>query len=386
MLRFEREGVYNIVSTKSKSENLSVNVAFVGEFPPENFFIINKFSHNDENNLLFKVFFQNFHSENRMDTFCDFFSKDNYFCAIFKYIENQNLKYKYNKKVCIDDFESRIKVFEGICIKIRSYMNKVPNVITLAISDPENILIDDNNQIFFNVDLQNIDKYKEEEKLFIENKNKYIVKKLSEIFKCIFEVELDSKYNKIMHLIYDKGILGLYKSIEEYVVDLKKNSEKAKVSSFISYIKYQYKLRKKNAKKYVKLITIPLVASICVFLIYKKIKDFKGSNVPGQSMTIGEITYSGGADESAKSVDLDNSLSSKVEITRPKKPKTISKDADIDFTDYIVKFGDTPSSIAESYYGDKSLSSVITSFNETTGHLVPGSILRLPVKSVVDQI
>lgn len=385
MLRFEREGIYNIVSTKSKDKNLSVNIAFIGSLPPNDFFIINKFSHNIENNSLFKVFFKNFHSENKMDNFCDFFSKDNHFCAIFKYKENQNLRYKYNKRVCVDDFESRIKIFEMICIKLKSYINKIPNVIVLAISEPENILICDDNQIFFNVDLQYIDKYKEEEKKFIENKNKYILKKISEIFRVIFEIELDSKYNTIMQLIYEKASLGLYKSIEEYVVDLKKNSEKAKVSSFISYIKCQYKLRKKNAKKYTKLITTPIVVSICVILIYKKIKDFRGSNVSGQSMTIGEITYSGGADESAKSVDLDNSLSSKVEISKPKRSILISKDAEIDFTDYIVKFGDTPASIAESYYKDKSLSSVITSFNGTTGHLIPGTILRLPVKSVVDK-
>ena len=97
------------------------------------------------------------------------------------------------------------------------------------------------------------------------------------------------------------------------------------------------------------------------------------------------MTYSANSkDKSPKSVDLKNSPKSIV--IEPSKTKAIyiPKDSNISFDDYIVQDGDTPSSISESNYSDRSLSPAITSFNGITGYLIPGSILKIPQKSVID--
>lgn len=384
MLKFVKEGIYNIVATKYENENLVINVGFTNDFPPKNFFLINKFKHNKENDPFFKELLINFISKNKTENFHDFFSLDDYFYAIFSYKENQNLNYRYNKNCCITDFETRVKIFEEICIKIKScLLNNVPILIIMSMLDPVNISIDEENQIFFNLDLRLIDNYKEEQKKFTENKNKYIIKKLSYIFKTIFETEISSKYNRIMQFIYKKSTLGLYKSLEEFVVEIKNNVQEAKISSFFDYIKYQFKIRKRLIKRITNIFLIIAAVSIVIFLIYKKLKSLNQGVVNGQSLTIGEVNYSGGSDDSAKSVDLDINKSANVELAETKKKVTIPKGSDIEYADYIVKQGDTPSSISEQQYGDKAYGSAITSFNGINGHLVPGSILKLPAKSAV---
>ena len=384
MLKFSREGIYNIVATKYENDNLTINIGFIGEFPPKKFFIINKFKHNKENDLLFKELFINFISKNKDENFRDFFSLNDHFCAIFKYEEHQNLDYKYNKNNCITNFETRVQIFELICIKIKTCLiNNLPILIIMSMLDPKNISIDNENQVFFNLDFRLINIYENEKNKFEENKNKYIIKKISYIFKKIFEVELSSKYNRVMQIIYKKGSLGLYKSLEEFVIDIKNNIKEAGISSLFEYIKYQINIRKYLIPKIINIVLIPSILIISVFLIFNKMKSLNQGTIQGESVTIGEITYSGGKDESAKSVDLDNSGSANIELNQPKKNISIPQNADIEYTDYIVKQGDTPSSIAEEQYGDKSYGSAITSFNGATGYLVPGSILKLPSKSIV---
>ena len=105
------------------------------------------------------------------------------------------------------------------------------------------------------------------------------------------------------------------------------------------------------------------------------------------SFTIGEITYSGdGNDESAKSLDLDTSMKSKLESESKNKKVYLPENSEVEYDDYIVKQGDTPSSISESQYSDKSFGSAITSFNSVSGNLVPGTILRIPSKSAVESL
>lgn len=268
MLKFIREGIYNIIATKYKNDDLTINIGFTGDFPPKNFYIINKFKHNEENNVLFKDLFINFISKNKDENFSDFFSLGDHFCAIFKYEEHQSLDNKYNKNNCITSFETRVKIFESICIKIKTcLLRNMPILIIMSMLDPKNISIDNNNQIFFNLDFRSIDTYNFEKKKVEEDKNKYIIKKMSYVFEKIFEIELSSKYNRIMQFMYKKGNLGLYNSLEEFVVDIKKNMKEAEISSLFQYIKYQISIRKYLIPKIVNFVLIPAAIILIVFLV-----------------------------------------------------------------------------------------------------------------------
>ena len=85
MIKFFKEGKYSIAATKFKDENVTINIGFLGEIPERKYFIINKFKHSDENNQLFKDLIMYFRSKDKIESFVDFFSMNNYFYAVFKY-------------------------------------------------------------------------------------------------------------------------------------------------------------------------------------------------------------------------------------------------------------------------------------------------------------
>ena len=386
MLKFSREGKYNIIATKYESESLTIYIGFDGDFPPKELFIINKFKYCEETKQIFKKIFMYFSSKNKPESFCDFFSIKDHFYAVFKYKEEQSLSYKYNKKICITDFRKRVKVFEYICVKVRSCIrNSSPLPVILAMIDPDNISIDEKDEVFFNFDMRNVKKQSLEEKIYHQDKDKYITKRMSKIFNIIFGIELSSKYNRIMKLISKKCDCGIYNSLEELVIDLKNNIDEAEISSFWEYIKYQYKTRKRFILKAMNRVLISGMIVAVGFLSYAKLTKLDNGYKNSKSLTIGDVTYSANSkDKSPKSVDLEDS--SKSIVTEPSKTKAIyiPKNSNISFDDYIVQDGDTPSSISESSYSDRSLSPAITSFNDVTGYLIPGSILKIPQKSVID--
>ena len=78
----------------------------------------------------------------------------------------------------------------------------------------------------------------------------------------------------------------------------------------------------------------------------------------------------------SRSGPKENSTSSKSII--------VPKDSTENYEDYVVQNGDTASSISENKYSDKTLSSVITSFNGISSSLLPGTILKIPTKAFVD--
>ena len=385
MIKFFKEGKYSIAATKFKDENVTINIGFLGEIPERKYFIINKFKHSDENNQLFKDLIMYFRSKDKIESFVDFFSMNNYFYAVFKYKEAQNLNYKFNKKVCITDFRKRVKIFENICIKIKTCIfNNMPSPVLLTMADSKNITIDDEDNIFVNFDMRKIFSYQKQQEKYLENKNKYIVKIISKIFKTIFETEVSYKYNRIMQLIYKKCKLGIHNSIEEIVIDIKNNIEEAEISSMIEYLKYQFRIRKYLIPKITKTVLLPSIIFAVGFLIYQKLRG-PNRTAGGQSLTIGEITYSGSnKDESAKSINLDNSVALTPENSTSSKSIIVPKDSTEDYEDYVVQDGDTASSISENKYSDKTLGSVITSFNGISGSLLPGTILKIPTKAFVD--
>lgn len=376
---FQKIRDYNISSIRYSSEDLSVYTGFIGDLSSKKMFIINKFNHNEKNKKIFQELFLYFLSKERTMYFKDFFSIGTNFYAVFDYHEGQNILYKYNKKLCISNFEERTKVFESVCVKISNYLSKkAPQVIIDCSMNPANIVVDDKLDVLFNFNMKsvytnlNVDYYGD---------NKLVIKEMYNIFKVFFEVERASKYNQIIKFISKKCELGIYKVIPEIVIELKNKYGEASISSFVQFWKYQFNVRKKIIIRYVNIsFTLLLIVSF-VMVINKKIR----SNYNGfinNSLSIGEINYSStGNDSSDKSISIGStSITPKV---APKKSVSIPKGSDVEYDDYIIKRGDTVSSITEKCYGDKSLSNVITSFNDLLGHLIPGTIIKIPSKSYV---
>ncbi|MDR1364165.1 MAG: hypothetical protein LBJ32_00805 [Oscillospiraceae bacterium] len=378
MLLFKKAGDYKILAQKSVGKNSSVEIGFKSNFPPDQLFLLNKFQHNKKNEEIFKSLFVYFSSDIKTSNYVDFFSHSNYFYAVFKYKEEQNLKYRYNAKTCIANFEERARILENILIKIYNLieLRKTPINILATVLNSECIVVDSNKNDFFNFDLQFLNtKENFEEKL--------IFKKIGNIISTMFEIESASKYNKILKIIIKKCDLGIYDSIPKLVVEFKKNSEEIKISSFWLYWKRRFLMQKHLIKKLTHAVLAPTLIVAFVYLIYKKLTNGDNAAESPKPVTIGEISYSASAqDISDKTITLHPLIEKPAQIGSTEKI-ILPPNAPIEYDDYITRYDDTISSICQNFYSETKFESVITSFNnlEKNDAILPGIILKIPNKS-----
>ena len=376
MIDFKKIGNYKISSIRYSSKDLSVYIGFLGDTNSKKMFFINEFEHNEKNKKIFRDLFLYFVSKNKTKCFYDFFSKNNYFYAVFDYFEGQNIIYKYNKKVCVSSFDERTKIFENMCIKISNYIyKKTPQIIIGCSMNPENIVISEKFDVMFNFNMKSI--------YDITKLNYYndhaLIKTVHKIFNIFFEIEKSSKYNHTIQFISKKCEFGIYKFISELVIDLKNRYAEASISSFTQFWKYQFNVRKKQISRYVKYIFTIVVVISFGMIMWQKVKPNLKDSGKGVNAKIGEINYL--VDESDSADKMISIGTTSITPTLPsKKSISIPKDAEIEYEDYIIKQGDTPGSISENFYGDSSFGSVITSFNELSGALIPGTIIKIPSK------
>ena len=381
MLSFKTIGKYKISSVRSSNDNISVYVGFIGGVSSKETFIINKFKYEEKNKKVFKELFLYFKSKEKIESFRDFFSLDGYFYAVFDYFDEQNIIYKYRKQTCTSNFNERVKIFESLCIKISSYFSKqIPAIILNCSLSPKNIVINDKYDVFFNFDMNssypNIDY-----EIYIDNKN--IIKKIYDVFKIFFDIEISSKYNHVMKFILQKYKIGVYKLIPEVVVDLKNRYGEASISSFVQFWQYQFKIRKKIITKYINLTFVSMILIVLGMVIFNKVQSNFRSNAKNHGFSIGTVSYSPNSNASSDNSLFISGPSMETSLDSKNNKLIIPKGTDIDYEDYILKNNDTLNSISEQYYGDKSFAPMISSFNELSGYLIPGSIIKLPIKSAV---
>jgi hypothetical protein len=383
MIIFKKIGNYKILADMKSSTNTNIEtkIGFRGNFPPDELFILNKFKHTKENNFFFKTLSIYFLSKFKINDYHDFFSDSEHFYAVFKYKKNQNLKYRYNKKACVANFDERLKVFEKILIKIYnlSEVYKIPFSILSVIVTPENITVDENKNEFFIFDLhllQNSEYYDE----------KFIFKNISNIILSIFDIESSSKYNKTLQIIIKKCKFGLYDSIAKLMVEFKKSAGEIKVSSFTTYWKHQIELRKYLIPKLTQMIIAPAMVAALVFLIYKKLNSVNETTEGAKPMVIGEVSYSAGSqDTTGKNITLQPIVMDDTKKSSENNDILLTPEAPVEFDDYIVRKGDSISSICETFYANKRFESAISGFNnlEKENAILPGKILKLPNKASI---
>ena len=120
MLNFKMIGKYKISSVRSLNDDISVYVGFIGDVSSKETFVINELKYEERNKKIFKELFLYFKSKEKIESFRDFFSLNGYFYAVFDYFDEQNIIYKYRKQTCTSNFNERVKIFESLCIKIKS--------------------------------------------------------------------------------------------------------------------------------------------------------------------------------------------------------------------------------------------------------------------------
>ena len=367
---------YVVIASLFESENLNVSVAFKGEKTSDNFYILNEFFY-DKNDLhFFKTLFSAFSSPNRPAEFADFFVTDDKFYAIFNYFEELGIKQRYKKELSIAAFDERCQILENILIKIYN-ISKISPEIAGCISEPENIKVSNEKDIYLNYNLKNIAKYKNIglKELFVN---------IRSVIFTILQPECEARFNKQLHIVLDKCKTAVYSSIPELIIELQKAEKISKTSSWMSYIKYQISLRRPLINKATQWIMGIVIVFGAAYLVYSKLTEGQKAATTAAAVVIGDINYSGNAkDESGKKVSTENEDNQT--STKSLSKITLSEGLDMEYEDYIIQYGDTISSICTSYYKDSSYVTAVATFNgiDENAKLTAGTILKLPNRTAI---
>lgn len=371
-----KQGDYVVIATLHESENLNIKLTYKGEKTLENMYTLNEFPYDKDDTTYFKILFDLFHSKNKPKDFVDFFVTDNNFYAVFKYHQAPNVPLKFKKDLITAKFEERCFLLENILIRIEKYY-KSPIEFSGCISEPRNICVDGENNVYFTFDLRNTEKY--------SGKNTDVLfDHIHEIIYTILRPEADQGFNKQLHIVLDKCKNHVYTSIPELVIELRKAEIVSKASNWISYLKYRFSLYKPQILHAGKnLLTFVIIFGL-VYIAYDRIS--RGANVKvTNAVSIGNVNYTADKeDDSEKTLTSENEAE-----TQPKKTAgsniTLSEGLDMEYEDYIVQQDDTVASIAKSYYNDEKYTTAISTFNgiETNEKLTPGSILKLPNRTAI---
>ncbi|MDO4199143.1 MAG: LysM domain-containing protein [Clostridia bacterium] len=371
-----KQGDYVVVATLHESETVNVKLTYKGEKTLSNMYTLNEFPYEKNDTTYFKILFNLFNSENKPKDFVDFFVANDNFYAVFKYHQAPNIPLKFKKDLITAKFEERCFLLENILIRIEKYY-KSPIEFSGCISEPKNICIDEENNVYFNYDLKNIDKY--------SGKNTDVLfDHIHEIIYTILRPEADQGFNKQLHIVLDKCKNHVYTSIPELVIELRKAEIVSKASNWISYLKYRFSLYKPQIIHAGKnLLTLVIVVGL-FYIAYRKIQqgaDVKVTN----AVSIGNVNYTADKeDDSKKTMTSENEAE-----TKNKKIEganiTLSEGLDMEYEDYIVQQDDTVASIAQSYYNDTKYTTAISTFNgiDTNEKLTPGTILKLPNRTAI---
>ncbi len=377
MLNINKTSDYVVIASLFSNKEMNILVAYQGKNTLDNLYILNQFPYQKDNLKNFKILFDVFSSPNKPKEFVNFFVEENMYYAVFKYLEIENIKQKYRKEFSAVPFDERCTILEDILIRIDKIYS-LPTPIVGCLTEPQNIKISQEKEMYFHGNLQNLDVYNN------ETGKELILKNLREIIFTLLEPEAQAGFNKTLHIVLDKCERGVYESIPEMIVELKKAEKLSKTSSWFSYFKYQLSLRKNLIAKLSKISLSALVIAGLFYLAYSKLTEGQQSGSAPVVVSIGDVTYNGNAeDESDKTVSPENVDNQTGETSET--DITLSEGLDMEYEDYIVQYGDTVSSISTNYYKESKYITAVATFNgiDVNEKLTPGTILKLPNRTAI---
>lgn len=375
MNKIKNHSDYVVIASLCKSDNINVSVTFRGENTPDNLYILNEFEYNTDDLKLFKDIFNIFSSPHKPAEFSDFFVDNGKFYAAFKYTQAEDITHLYQKDICTATFDERCIILENILVKIDSICRYTPQ-IACCLTEPQNIRVDKNKNIHMIYNLKNIQKYSTAD-------YKTIFANIREIIFTMLRAESEAGFNKQLHIVLDKCSSGVYTSVPQLAIELKKAEKISKTSSWITYIKYQIGLRKPLIQKLSKASLTAVIVAGIFYLAYSKINENTAPGTAAIAVSIGDVTYNGNKeDESEKAVSAQNIDSQTGADTSD---ITLTEGLDMQYEDYIVQYGDTVSSICEAYYKDSRYITAIATFNGVASNekLTAGTILKLPNRTAI---
>lgn len=377
---------YTIISELSSNKLLEVLIAFKEQNTEENLYILNKFKYCDENLEIFKDFFSYFSGENKPKDYLDFFVYEKYFYIVFKYVKGECIVQKYSKELNTTKYEDRCAILDQILIKIDS-LHHMPVNGLLCITDPKNIRIDKEKNVRMVYDLTKIFDYQnmnKTENKYQNTKRRLFFKNLHDIIFTMLKPEAAPMYNTALRVVLGKTENAVYKGIPQLAVELRRAEEVSKSSTWWTFIKYQYSLRKPLVNRIIRFATTSAVVAGLIWLGYASIMNGTKPSASAAVVTIGNTVYNAGTeDESSKELEAERPRQTAKVVDMSQ--VSLHEGIDIEYEDHIVQAGETIISICEEHYKNASYANLVATFNsrEIKENLTPGSILRLPNRTAV---
>lgn len=309
----------------------------------------------------------------------------------FKYCDGQKLEYcLQNRKYTYEDI---FKIIENILISIQ--VINIPEELRAYAYDIENIYIDSNDKISFNISLS--EKYSEN---IIYQNEQIMIGCLIE--KILSAVNHNNDLNKILNVIKEKCKRELYESIPELIYEIKStfaNFEKAKDIRIINKKKLHSLF-----KKVIKIVSFLAISVILIYFAYQYIymknietlnqnyirrigdvnidEEFKAKSVKDKENlpTTVEIDLSKNTESEEKESNSNLNIVSNALDEVPKRNEKMEMNDEKEYDVYVVKKGEHLYQIVRNYYGNSDFINEVIKFNklEDPNYLIPGDELKLP--------
>lgn len=377
---------YQRIATLNKEPNSNVDVYIAtlkDDDQPDNFYIVNAFKHSKSNNETFRNFFFFYSSKNKFQDMTNFLTNDKYFFVIFKYNNYVSIQTTFSDEKNTSNYETRCNVLKDLLLKITSFAD-MPIPAVICATKPENICLDSRNltQIIYN--LEDYPKYSKSDSSPIYDNIADIIEIMlfNELKKS--KLPFNTLYNKPLQLVLEKCRKHIYLNIPELIVDLEKAEKLCDVKDVKSVAMEQINRRKTYLKRFA-WMGMGILIAVALFFLFQPL--FIDKNVPKETpTTIGNTTYNQKENPSDKVVSVESSVpepAPSIDFS----DVVIPAGTDIPYTEYIVQYGDTLQSICKFQYNNENLVNAVATFNNITDqeNLIAGSILKLPVESVIEE-
>lgn len=308
----------------------------------------------------------------------------------FKYNEGQKLEhYLQNSEHSHEDI---FKMIENILISIQ--VIKIPEELKIYLYDIDNIYINSNEEVCFNIDLNK----KHSEKVIYQNEQKMI----GDLIEKIVTNVMDNDLNSMLNVIKQKCKLELYESIPQLIYDVKSTFANIKEERKV-HILNKEKLQK-FLKRVFKILGFSVIGIVILYLgyeyIYMKNKEAFNQDYIKKigDVSIEEFKVKSDQDKEdglvdIQEIDLNKNENRECDDVPDKLIQKVEEVVDINGTEsqvetknqskydeYVVKKGEHLYQIVRDYYGSDDFVKEIIEFNNLSqpNSLKPGDILKLP--------
>lgn len=391
-VKHEEVNNYVVIAKFHESEKINVKIAYKDENTDENLFIVNEFPICKETGDVFKALYFNFCSDGKISEFVDFFTSEKKFYAVFKYRRYENIS-KFSLSTNMANFDVRLKVMERILMKYQLLYEKFPNYFVSAVTDVNNIMVNQNNEVQIVYSLEKIFDFKEriekfskkgDEKFMIKQGQRFIFENIDKAINLVMSKEIKPFYNSELKIVSKKCKSNIYNSIPQMFIELKKAAILAQNTTIISYLLFKFKQRKAFYMGILKTVMIVVIFVVAGNIMLSNLTSGMASSETPVAVEIGNEVYNSSVeDKTSKEVAYENTPIAL--NTDDMSNVKLAPGLDLPYEDYIVQYDDTLEKICEQYYQNKTYKNCVASFNDIgeDDNLTVGSILRLPNKTAI---